>query len=195
MKMDSKLYEYSNEEVIRILVSAGSNIEAKNDVDWTPLVIACFNQDESVVKLLLDFGANPNAYYTEEEEQTVLDYAIVNGYTAIIRLLRKAKAKAGSELYHYSGFYPNLLITAVVNDDVELVKTLIAQNYDLNVQIRNGMTPLMIAAREDYANILKILLKAGADRTLRDDRGYTARDYTCFAIDISLWDDRWNIDD
>lgn len=68
------------------------------------------------------------------------------------------------------------LAVAIVKGDLETVKKFIEYGADIN-QKSNGMTPLMIAARYNQVDILKLLLDKGANFKLTDDKGLTALRY------------------
>lgn len=60
------------------------------------------------------------------------------------------------------------LMTAVKNNDVAGVRDLIKQGIDVNELDANNDAPLIIAAYKGYAEIVKLLLEAGADVTVVD---------------------------
>jgi len=47
---------------------------------------------------------------------------------------------------------------------------------DVDAKTNIGITPLMMAATEGHAEAVRLLLKLGADLTLKDQDGMTARD-------------------
>jgi ankyrin repeat protein len=56
----------------------------------------------------------------------------------------------------FEGFTP--LMTATLNNDIEIAKMLINEEANINIADNQGMTALMLAAREGYLAILTILL-------------------------------------
>lgn len=68
------------------------------------------------------------------------------------------------------------LAAAICKGDVEAVKKFIKYGADVNEK-SNGMTPLMIAARYNQAEIVKLLLQNGASSRTTDDKGFTAMKY------------------
>jgi ankyrin repeat protein len=68
------------------------------------------------------------------------------------------------------------LATAIAKGDLETVKKFIEYGADINEQ-SNGMTPLMIAARYNQVEIIKLLLVKGANLKLTNDKGLTALKY------------------
>lgn len=45
----------------------------------------------------------------------------------------------------------------------------------------NGLTPLMFAARYNKVDIIKYLLEKGANKSLKDESGYTALQFAEFS--------------
>lgn len=68
------------------------------------------------------------------------------------------------------------LHVAVSKGDLEVVKKFIAYGADVNEQSED-MTPLMIAARYNKVEILKVLLENGARPGDKNEKKYTALKY------------------
>ena len=68
------------------------------------------------------------------------------------------------------------LCAAIVKGDVETVKKFIEYGSDVN-ESSEGVTPLMLAARFNRVEIIKLLLEKGANTKTRDERGNTAANY------------------
>ena len=62
---------------------------------------------------------------------------------------------------------------AIIKGDIETVKKFIEYGVNVN-EYFNGITPLMLAARSNKVDIVKLLLEKGADAGLKDQRGYNA---------------------
>ncbi|WDF65817.1 ankyrin repeat domain-containing protein [Flavobacterium sp. KACC 22763] len=69
---------------------------------------------------------------------------------------------------------------AVCNGDVETVKKSIEYGADVNKIVRN-MTPLMLAARFNNVEIVKLLLANGAKPSIENAHGLRALDYARYA--------------
>jgi len=65
---------------------------------------------------------------------------------------------------------------AIVKGDLETVERLIELGSDVN-QVSLGLTPAMYAAKYNKVEILKLLVKNGADLKRRSDKGFTAKRY------------------
>jgi ankyrin repeat protein len=65
---------------------------------------------------------------------------------------------------------------AIAKGDVETVKSLIALGENVNKPSRD-MTPAMYAARYNRVDIMKLLIKNGANIKKKNDKGFTAKKY------------------
>lgn len=65
------------------------------------------------------------------------------------------------------------LFVAISKGDIATVKKFVEYGMDVN-ESRNGMTPLMYAARYNNAEIAKFLIEKGANILAKDYNGYTA---------------------
>lgn len=74
----------------------------------------------------------------------------------------------------YEGVSP--LNIAISKGDIESVKKFIEYGVDVN-EVSNKMTPLMVAARYNKVEIIKILVSKGAVVNAKDENGFTALKY------------------
>lgn len=65
---------------------------------------------------------------------------------------------------------------SIVKGDLETVKKLIELGADVNAA-SNGMTPAMFAAKYNRVEILKLLVKHGAELKKKTEKGLNAMDY------------------
>ncbi|TGD58831.1 ankyrin repeat domain-containing protein [Flavobacterium humi] len=73
-------------------------------------------------------------------------------------------------------FKPTPLCSAIIKGDLETVKKFIEYGADVN-ESSEGLTPLMLAARYNKAEIVTLLLEKGARIDAKDERGLTAAKY------------------
>ena len=68
-------------------------------------------------------------------------------------------------------------MAAVVKNNKELVEELIKNKVKLNIADQNQTTALHYAVTFSYIDIVKLLVNAKADSSLKDNRGNSALDY------------------
>jgi ankyrin repeat protein len=173
-------------ELIQPLLDLGFDIEAKDNCERTPLMLAssCYSKPESVL-LLLKAGANVDA--RNKNDSTALHYAAINGkadaisflidYKANIKArnaggdtpLHNARTPAAIALLYYGADIEaknNLLETPIhcASDwgTKETVLVFIKAKADINAKDSNNQTPLMRAAKRVRPEIVEVLLAAGA---------------------------------
>jgi ankyrin repeat protein len=150
---------------LRALLDAGAETQPPEGVRVrnAPLVLASMAGDLENAKLLLARGAKPS--------ESALSEAVTFGYADVARVLIAAGADAG--IIASSGI--NLLHWAAITDRPQIVPVLVEARVPINATDDNGYTPLMYAATIDFGDteILRALLRAGADRTIRNVEGRT----------------------
>jgi len=82
----------------------------------------------------------------------------------------------GNPKIEVSRYFSAPLHVAVSKGDLEVVKKFIAYGANVNEQSED-MTPLMIAARYNKVEILKVLLENGARPEDKNEQGFTALKY------------------
>jgi Ankyrin repeats (3 copies)/Ankyrin repeat len=112
----------------------------------TPLHVAAAGYRIEIAKLLLDAGADPKAAFNHRRSQP-LHYA-ADGYIV-------------SDLWNEK-------------KQVAMIRLLSKAGADINVQDKNGATPLHRAVRTRCAAAVKCLLEAGANPTVRNKPGSTS---------------------
>ena len=85
-----------NIEAVKQHLAAGTDVNAKNKYEWTPLHSAAFSGHKEIAEILIAEGADVNA--KDNNGGTPLDVAIQLKRTEIADLLRKHGVKTGKEL-------------------------------------------------------------------------------------------------
>jgi len=159
----------------------------------TPLMNAASKGNIETIKKLIAKNANVNAVAWRNQPhggKPVLRYAIDSGSVKAVKLLIQAGANV-NEFTENPIILPErkqanernlFLLASAINSyaSVDIVKELINGNADVNKGALIGdWTPLMIASYKGHFGAVKELLKAKADKTLKNynDGGRLAIDY------------------
>lgn len=90
-----------------------------------------------------------------------------------------ATAKTKNQI-EFSVYGKSPLHLAISKGDIEAVKKFVTYGTNTNKMV-NNMTPLMVAARFNQCEIIKILLANGADLSIENAHGFTALHYAEYA--------------
>ena len=172
-------------DITRLLIEHGADVKAASKSGFTALVFASIKNDDKSVRALLTAGADPN-------------YALPDG-TKVLLVAAGYKSTAAAGALVDGGADPNVadrtgntpLHSAAQFGDMDLVTRLIAKKADVNARTaktqggRGGFggggfrippgeqTPLLMAARANHPEIMRALVKAGADPSLKAQDGTT----------------------
>ncbi|TMW69794.1 hypothetical protein Poli38472_001950 [Pythium oligandrum] len=188
-------------ELAQYLLELGASTTVKdNELGNTALHNACMARDAVLVKLLLSYGADPNAvnyhgyatFHTacavdnnDEVIQLLLDRGIdadeqVSGNTALVIACYSGAVKTVEKLLAYGVNTTinredgqSVLHIACSRDAPEVVKLLLEHGLDLNLRDESGNTPLHVAALEERSAVVQVLGQHGADAHARNEDGFT----------------------
>jgi len=163
-----KAAEEGEADIIKLLIASGANVNAYNDYGDTALIYAVRANKIESVKVLLDAGANPNL--SNKGGVSAVTIAANNGYKEI------------SQLFVKSGKVEDTLLTASLRGDVKAVKEFIKKGANVNEKDNNGFTILMLTARQNNPEIIKLLLDAGADMNAVSGEATFDGKYTALAL-------------
>ena len=157
-----------HEEFIKLLIDKGANINAKDKNGKTALMKAAEYDKSSVIEILLKAGANIDE--KDNNGWTALIWAETKGDKKTVDML----VKAGADTTIFNDV--TLLIYSAKIGDIEKVKKLIDKGVNVNAYAsitnifdRNNIyTALMGAVRGGHTDIVKLLIKNGADVNLED---------------------------
>jgi ankyrin repeat protein len=162
------------EQILDALLVAGADPKVG---EFPYLVFAAMGKRLHLVNALIRAGASVDR--TIGEGQTALFMSLLapdSGQTADDRCaLALLNAGADSSLKHESGAMP-IHLAAASNYLGALQALLDHRPQDVDAKTNIGITPLMMAATEGHAEAVRLLLQLGADRTLKDDEGLTAKE-------------------
>lgn len=147
------------------------DINEKAENGRTPLIIASINGDVNIAKILIEKGAEIDL--KNDKGNTPLILAAYNNHLGMVKYLIQKKADVKST----NSFGLNALMYASQNGYINVVKYLIKNKKvveDINHQSKKGTTALILAAMKGNAEIMQLLIKAGADVNIANKNGKTA---------------------
>ncbi len=157
----------------------------------TRLLEAATTRDTKAVSAALEQGASVDA--RDDMGRTALiiamqgsasEYRVIGADEATAQVLLAAKANIN--LQDNEGWSPLLKLLDQWADQPKLLDLLIARGANLNAQLKDGSTGLMIAARLGKEDRIPVLLAHGANPNLKDAHGQTALMVTL----TSKWDEQ-----
>jgi ankyrin repeat protein/CHAT domain-containing protein len=160
--------ESQSQKAVELLLAHGANPNAQSKGSLTPLLLAVHHDDEALVRVLVDKGANLELGFNELEVTPFL-LAASQGDESIVRFLlaRGANLRActtdGYSALHY----------AVAGGHAAVARYLIQQGIDVNAQTADHVTALFLASVKGEEALVALLIQSGANVNLRLDVGRT----------------------
>ena len=152
--------------VVRLLLEHGAMVDARDSFGTTALIVAATAGHTEVVKLLLEHGADPQA--RDDSGGTPLVNATFFGHSDAAR----AVLAKSPPLDKQDG--EELLLLAAGLGHGDIVAALLDHGVDVNGRGLKNRTALMAATAFNRLDVVRILLKRGADPLAKDDDGNTA---------------------
>ena len=169
-------------KITKALIDAGAEVKNANCRGYTPLMLIASQKAESpdqgpigvdVAKILLEAGADVNQTF-EGGAPSALICAVDSDNYELVQLFIDAKA----DLNAVDCFSQTALMHSIMGNHAMITGYLIAStavpDADINIRRKDGSTALMIAAEKDSAMLAKLLIAAGADVTMKNNKGETA---------------------
>jgi ankyrin repeat protein len=122
---------------------------------FTPLHLAAYFAQEGPVRLLLDYGADPNAVAQNDMRVQPLHSAVSARQCTIAGLLIAAGAEVNTP--QQAGFTP--LHGAAHNGDSSMIELLLASGADPNARSDDGKTPLDLAREQGHQEGAALLVE------------------------------------
>ncbi|MCV7201048.1 hypothetical protein B7435_17355 [Mycolicibacterium peregrinum] len=165
----------NNAARVRELIGRGADPEARDQRGRTPLVAATKNGATNAARALIEAGADVNA--KDDLQDSAYLYAGAEGLDDILELTLSHGADVRS-VNRYGG---TALIPASEHGHVSTVRRLIAAGVDVNHVNKPQWTAMHEAivygdGSVKYQQVVRALLDAGADQSIRDGSGRTALD-------------------
>ncbi len=164
-------YHLQNDHANKVVDYLFNNNDAnlQDEQGCTPLWIAANEGALKAATVLLDWNATkvdlPNRH-----DETPLMMAALKGHRDMLLLLITHGAEVNKQ-----GWTP--LHYAATGGHVELMKILLENHAYIDTESPNHSTPLMLAAMYGNEESVQLLLKEGADVSIKNKKGYGAVDF------------------
>ena len=197
-----------NTEVVKSAIDSGFDLNMQIEDNYRLIMLAASCGNIEIVKLLVEAGADINVYDCGE---TALTYAAgscdreIYDYlysVASDEIRRHGDRYAGNKMRYAlirrerkANQEAETFINAALFGNLERVQSAIRRKkVDINAIGSDGKTALMYAAREHRVSIVKVLLEAGANPDLINDRENDGVGEGLSAL-MYVVDSRWQHDD
>ena len=149
-------------DAIRALAKAGAELAALEHDRYDAVTIAAVADDEETLRVLLALGASAKLV-TSRYDGTALIAAAHLGHDGVVRQL----IAAGAPLDHVNNLHWTALIESIVLGrggprHQATLKALVEAGANTRLSDREGRTPLSLAQARGFAEMVAILVKAGA---------------------------------
>src|SRR5882724_10215584 len=155
--------EFSQIDAVRILLDAGADINATDTFGRTVIFRASHHDQIDLMQVLVKAGVDLSV--RDRQGLTVLLTAAIEKKPAVLRFLNKIGDKPETAA--------DTLLFASAVGDLATVREQIANGVSVNGNGGKTPTPLMAAAGNGRASVVRLLLKAGADPNTADMFGIT----------------------
>ncbi len=177
------------EEMVKYLIDSGSQVIAttltitcidcfSSRLDIHPIHLAIYQNNFQILEILLNELSSE--YIENKSINDLIDHnglnplhlAIYNQCIDSIRLLHKR----GADINHVTDAVKYPLIWAMETYEIadEVIEVLLEMNADTNrIDIDNTLSPLIVAIVSDRYELVKLLLKYGADMNQKFDDSFT----------------------
>ena len=160
---------WADSAVCQVLIDAGADIEARDDMGRSPLHLACRSGALAVMKNLVAAGAGVCG--TCNFGNTCLIFAAYHGHTETVRYLVGLK---DVDVNHKGVDDWSALFCAVGQNHADVVNVLIDAGADIETRDEDSYTPLLYACKNGSQPIVKMLVEAGAEVRATHNIGSTS---------------------
>lgn len=183
---------WEGRDYVEAIIRSGFDVNTRSSDGFTALCRAAARGDTSVIKLLLEHGADIHARSLTGETPVMCAAKLGESPAALEFLIN-----SGGNLYDRDSLGRLLIHHAAINSySPEFVTVLVKRGMDINALSYFDMTPLHWAVflGRKVENI-KLLISLGADGSAKDEGGLTPFDYIKDREDLKDQEVYWLLND
>ncbi|XP_027720870.1 ankyrin repeat and SOCS box protein 3 isoform X1 [Vombatus ursinus] len=160
-----------NVKTLRKLLKKGCSVDVADNRGWMPIHEAAYHNSVECLRLLIRSDSSERYVKMKTfEGSCALHLSASRGFLMITKILLEAGADANETTLEET----TPLFLAVENGHVDVVKLLLRHGADVNgSHSMCGWNALHQAAFQEYTELIKLLLKKGANKECQDDFGIT----------------------
>ncbi|XP_059902884.1 ankyrin repeat and SOCS box protein 3-like isoform X1 [Gadus macrocephalus] len=143
-------------DIVKLLATAGANINVKDASGLTPLLAAVSNDKPATAMALIRKGRA--VHVTDVSGQSCLHLASAQGSSELVSMLLRFGALNLRNVEHKTALY-----LAAEHGHHECLEMLAAAGANVEIQATDGGTPLLVATEAQSEPCVDALLKHGAD--------------------------------
>lgn len=167
-----------NAPAVKLLISHGANLNARNHKSLTPYMVATLRGDDTLMQVLKKAKADIHAE-TLHDTTTKLMVRIRAGMTAP-DIVKQFYNPCAHQLLQKSGTIDESveecatpLIFAAMHNDVSAIRSMLAENVDVECIDAQGFNALFYAIANGHKEAVALLLDAGASKDVKYHAGMT----------------------
>ncbi|KAM7494766.1 hypothetical protein LguiB_029375 [Lonicera macranthoides] len=146
-----------SEEIVRVLVGAGADVDARSKDGKTALYRAAAKGDRRLVKVLIELGADPTVE-AMDRGRSAIDVARDKGHKEVVEILEQGEA----------------VLNAARRGDLKRLEQLLERDAAISYRDQYGLAALHASAIKGHKDVVMLLVEFGSDLECQDSEGHTA---------------------
>ncbi|MBN1518352.1 ankyrin repeat domain-containing protein [Candidatus Sumerlaeota bacterium] len=173
----------NNVAAVKLLLDAGADMTAYEIDGVSPLHFAITSNSNDAALLMINYPNAPLDHQNQSQYTPLHLAAMLRNEDTVAALLEKGANPNIKNIHNHTPFS-----LAVDENDAGIVRLFIekSKSPDLNVETNERLTPLHHAVLHKNAEIVKLLLEAGAETEVHDTKGRTPLDIAKEMNDVKI---------